>query len=115
MFNILQTSSIIKNYKKIFLFLLIFFFVISIGFLLGNHFFWEGIKGFFWNGSKTFNNYIKKKYYVQKSVNPLDLNSKNIELKEGNIPKDANLKGFWSPSFDWPVIAVHSILLQMKL
>ena len=111
MFNILQTSSIIKNYKKIFLFLLIFFFVISIGFLLGNHFSWEGKKGFYWNGSKTFNTYIKKKYYVQKSVNPLDLNSKNIELKEGNIPKDANLKGFWSPSFDWPVIAVHSILL----
>ncbi len=85
--------------------------MISAGFLLGNHFSWEGKKGFYWDGPKTFNTYMKKKYYVQKSVNPLDLNSKNIELKEGDIPSNADIEGFWSPSFDWPVIAVHSILL----
>ena len=111
MFNKFQISTLIKHYKKILIFLLTFFLVISAGFLLGNHFSWEGKKGFYWDGSKTFNTYMKKKYYVQKPVNPLDLNSKNIELKEGDIPKDANLEGFWSPSFDWPVIAVHSILL----
>jgi hypothetical protein len=111
MLNKLQTSIFNKYYKKILVFLLLFFLVISAGFLLGNHFSWEGKKGFYWDGSKTFNTYMKKKYYVQKSVNPLDLNSKNIELKEDDIPKDADLKGFWSPSFDWPVIAVHSILL----
>ena len=52
-----------------------------------------------------------QRLYTQKPLNPLNLNSKNIELKEGDIPKDADLEGFWSPSFDWPVIAVHSILL----
>ena len=100
-----------KNYKIILLFLLIFFLVISFGFLLGNHFSWEGKKGFYWDGPKTFNTYMKKKYYVQEPVNPLDLNSKNIELDANDIPKDADLEGFWTPPFDWPVIAVHSILL----
>ncbi|MBD1157261.1 DUF1929 domain-containing protein [Pelagibacterales bacterium SAG-MED20] len=97
--------------KKSIKYSFIFFLFISIGFLLGNHFSFEGKKGFNWEGAKTFNTYIKKKYYVQKTVNPLDLNSKNIELKDRKIPKDADLKGFWSPPFDWPVIAVHSILL----
>ena len=27
------------------------------------------------------------------------------------IPSDANVKGMWSPVYDWPVIAVHSVLL----
>ena len=85
--------------------------MVGSGFLLGNHFSFQGEKGFNWKGEETFNTYMKKKYYVQKSVNPLDLNSKNIELKENDIPQDADLEGFWSPSFDWPVIAVHSILL----
>ena len=53
----------------------------------------------------------KKKYYVQKPVNPLDLYSKNVEIKEGEIPSNADIVGFWTPSFDWPVITVHSILL----
>ncbi len=54
---------------------------------------------------------MKKKYYVQKPVNPLDLNSKNTELKEGEIPNNADVEGFWTAPFDWPVIAVHSVLL----
>jgi hypothetical protein len=111
MLKVLKLSNIFKNYKKIIFFSLIFFLVISIGFLIGNHFSWEGKKGFYWDGPKTFNTYMKKKYYVQKPVNPLDLNSKNIELKSNDIPDNADIKGFWSPSFDWPVIAVHSILL----
>ena len=54
---------------------------------------------------------MKKKYYVQKTVNPLDLNAENIELQENEIPNNADIEGYWSPSFDWPVIAVHSVLL----
>jgi hypothetical protein len=111
MLSVFKISNIFKNYKKILLFLLIFFLVISIGFLIGNHFSWEGKKGFYWDGPKTFNTYMKKKYYVQKPVNPLDLNSKNIEIKNNEIPDNAYIEGFWSPSFDWPVIAVHSVLL----
>ena len=111
MLSVFKISNILKNYKKILLFSLIFFLVISIGFLIGNHFSWEGKKGFYWDGPKTFNTYMKKKYYVQKPVNPLDLNSKNIEIKNNDIPENADIIGFWSPSFDWPVIAVHSILL----
>ena len=97
--------------KKILKFSFIIFLLISFGFFLGNHFSFDGKKGFNWEGTKTFNTYMKKKYYVQKPVNPLDLNSKSIELKDDEIPKDADVKGLWSPSFDWPVIAVHSILL----
>jgi hypothetical protein len=111
MLRVLKISTIFKNYKKILLFSLIFFLVISIGFLVGNHFSWEDKKGFYWDGPKTFNTYMKKKYYVQKPVNPLDLNSKNIEIKKNDIPDNADIKGFFSPSFDWPVIAVHSVLL----
>ena len=111
MLSVFKISNIFKNYKKILLFSLIFFLVISIGFLIGNHFSWEGKKGFYWDGTKTFNTYMKKKYYVQKPVNPLDLNSKNIEIKNNEIPDNADIEGFWSPSFDWPVIAVHSVLL----
>ena len=81
MLSVIKISNILKNYKKILLFSLIFFLVISIGFLIGNHFSWEGKKGFYWDGPKTFNTYMKKKYYVQKPVNPLDLNSENIEIK----------------------------------
>lgn len=111
MMNIIKSINIFRYYKKIFIFLLIFFLIISTGFLLGNHFSWEGKKGFYLEQSKTFYTYIKKKYYVQKPVNPLNLNSKNIEIKDGEIPSNANIEGFWTPSFDWPVIAVHSILL----
>ena len=109
--NIIRSIHIFRYYKKILIFLLIFFVIISIGFLLGNHFSWEGKKGFYLEQPKTFYTYIKKKYYVQKPVNPLNLNSKNIEIKDGEIPSNANIEGFWTPSFDWPVIAVHSILL----
>ena len=111
MMNIIKSINIFRYYKKILKFLLIFFVIISVGFLLGNHFSWEGKKGFYLEQSKTFYTYMKKKYYVQKSVNPLNLNSKNIEIKEGEIPSNANIEGFWTPPFDWPVIAVHSILL----
>ncbi len=111
MFNKLKSINLFKYYKKILLFSFIFFLIISSGFLLGNHFSWEGKKGFNWDESKTFYTYIKKKYYVQKPVNPLDLNSKNIELEEGKVPNNADVEGFWSPPFDWPVIAVHSVLL----
>ena len=100
-----------KFYKKILLYLFLFFLFISFGFLLGNHFSWEDKKGFYWDGPKTFLTYMKKKYYVQKPVNHLDLNSQNIELEENKIPIGADEKGFWSPAFDWPVIAVHSVLL----
>jgi len=109
--DLLKIMTWIKPYKKILKFSSAFFFIVGFGFLLGNHFSFQGEKGFNWKGEKTFNTYMKKKYHVQKSVNPLDLNSKNIELKESDIPKDTDLEGFWSPSFDWPVIAVHSILL----
>ena len=109
--NLIRIIISIKSFKKILKFSFIFLFMVSFGFFLGNHFSFDGKKGFNWKGEKTLNTYIKKKYYVQKSVNPLNLNSKNTELKEGDIPKDANLKGFWSPSFDWPVVAVHSVLL----
>ena len=111
MMNIIKSINIFRYYKKILKFLLIFFVIISVGFLLGNHFSWEGKKGFYLEQSKTFYTYMKKKYYVQKSVNPLNLNSKNIEIKDGEIPNNANIEGFWTPPFDWPVIAVHSILL----
>ena len=107
----LKYLNLIKYYKKILFFLFLFFLIISCGFLLGNHFSWEGKKGFYWDGPKTFLTYMKKKYYVQKPVNPLNLNSKNIELEESKIPIDADQEGFWSPAFDWPVIAVHSVLL----
>ncbi len=111
MIKFLKSLNPIKYYKKILLFLFLFFLFISSGFLLGNHFSWEGKKGFYWDGPKTFLTYMKKKYYVQKPVNPLDLNSQNIELEENKIPIYADEKGFWSPAFDWPVIAVHSVLL----
>jgi len=111
MFNLLKSFNFFKYYKKIILYSLIFFLIISCGFILGNHFSWTGKKGFYLNDEKTFFTYMKKKYYVQKPVNPLDLNSKNIEIKNGNIPDNADIEGFWTPSFDWPVIAVHSILL----
>ena len=104
-----------KNFfnNSIIKFILIFFVLLSIivfGFILGNHFSFE-VKTFKLTGKDTLYAKVKKKLYTQKPVNPLNLNSKNIELKEGDIPKDADLEGFWSPSFDWPVIAVHSILL----
>ncbi len=111
MFKYLKSFNLTKYYIKILLFLLLFFLIISSGFLLGNHFSWEGKKGFYWDGPKTFLTYMKKKYYVQKPVNPLNLNSQNIELEENKIPIDADQEGFWSPAFDWPVIAVHSVLL----
>lgn len=111
MMNIIKSINIFRYYKKIIIFLSIFFVIISVGFLLGNHFSWEGKKGFYLEQSKTFYTYMKKKYYVQKPVNPLNLNSKNIEIKDGEIPSNANIEGFWTPPFDWPVIAVHSILL----
>ena len=111
MIKFLKSLNPIKYYKKILLFLFLFFLFISSGFLLGNHFSWEGKKGFYWDGPKTFLTYMKKKYYVQKPVNPLDLNSQNIEIEENKIPIDADKIGFWSPAFDWPVIAVHSVLL----
>ncbi len=111
MFKFLKSLNPIKYYKKILLFLFLFFLIISSGFLLGNHFSWKDKKGFYWDGPRTFLTYMKKKYYVQKPVNPLDLNSQNIELEENKIPVDADEKGFWSPAFDWPVIAVHSVLL----
>ena len=111
MIKFLKFLNPLKYYKKILLFLFLFFLFISSGFLLGNHFSWEGKKGFYWDGPKTFLTYMKKKYYVQKPVNPLDLNSQNIELEESKIPINADEKGFWSPAFDWPVIAVHSVLL----
>ncbi len=111
MFKYSKSFNLTKYYKKILLFLLLFFLIISSGFLLGNHFSWEGKKGFYWDGPKTFLTYMKKKYYVQKPVNPLNLNSQNIELEENKIPIDADQEGFWSPAFDWPVIAVHSVLL----
>ena len=76
MLNILK---LFKNYKKI---LFIYFLVISGGFLVGNHFSWEGKKGFYLDGPKTFITYMKKKYHNQQPVNPLNLNSKNIELKK---------------------------------
>ena len=109
--DLLKIINRIKPYRRIMKFSFIFLFMVGSGFLLGNHFSFQSKKGFNWKGEGTFNTYMKKKYYVQKSVNPLDLNSKNIELQEGDIPKNADLEGFWSPSFDWPVIAVHSILL----
>ena len=109
--NIIKSINIFRYYKKIIIFLLIFFVIISVGFFLGNHFSWEGKKGFYLEQSQTFYTYMKKKYYVQKPVNPLNLNSKNIEIKDGEIPSNANIEGFWTPPFDWPVIAVHSILL----
>ena len=90
MMNIIKSINIFRYYKKILKFLLIFFVIISVGFLLGNHFSWEGKKGFYLEQSKTFYTYMKKKYYVQKSVNPLNLNSKNIEIKDGEIPNNAN-------------------------
>ena len=107
----IKLFNLFKYYKKILIFSFIFFLIISTGFLLGNHFSWEGKKGFYLEESKTFYTYLKKKYYVQKPVNPLDLNSNNIELEENKIPSNANVEGFWTPSFDWPVIAVHSVLL----
>ena len=109
--DLLKIINQIKPYRRIMKFSFIFLFMVGSGFLLGNHFSFQSKKGFNWKGEGTFNTYMKKKYYVQKSVNPLDLNSKNIELQEGDIPKNADLEGFWSPPFDWPVIAVHSILL----
>ena len=111
MIKFLKSLNPLKYYKRILLFSFLFFVFISSGFLLGNHFSWEGKKGFYWDGPKTFLTYMKKKYYVQKPVNPLDLNSQNIELEESKIPINADEKGFWSPAFDWPVIAVHSVLL----
>ena len=111
MIKSLKSLNPLKYYKRILLFSFLFFVFISSGFLLGNHFSWEGKKGFYWDGPKTFLTYMKKKYYVQKPVNPLDLNSQNIELEESKIPINADEKGFWSPAFDWPVIAVHSVLL----
>ena len=77
-----------KFYKKILLYLFLFFLFISFGFLLGNHFSWEDKKGFYWDGPKTFLTYMKKKYYVQKPVNPLNLNSKDIEIKNLNKELD---------------------------
>ena len=60
MLRVLKLFNIFKSYKKVIFFSLIFFLVISIGFLIGNHFSWEGKKGFYWDGPKTFNTYIKK-------------------------------------------------------
>ena len=111
MLKIFKSYNFFKHYKKILLFSFLFFLIISSGFLLGNHFSWEGKKGFYLEESKTFYTYMKKKYYVQKTVNPLDLNAENIELQENEIPNNADIEGYWSPSFDWPVIAVHSVLL----
>ena len=111
MLKFFKSFNFFKYYKKILLFSSLFFLIISSGFLLGNHFSWEGKKGFYLEESKTFYTYMKKKYYVQKPVNPLDLNAENIELQEKEIPNNADIEGYWSPSFDWPVIAVHSVLL----
>ena len=111
MLKVFKSYNFFKHYKKILLFSCLFFLILSSGFLLGNHFSWEGKKGFYLEESKTFYTYMKKKYYVQKPVNPLDLNTENIELQKNEIPNNADIEGYWSPSFDWPVIAVHSVLL----
>tara|TARA_B110000027_G_C16116919_1_gene300638 strand:+ start:1757 stop:3688 length:1932 start_codon:yes stop_codon:yes gene_type:complete len=104
-------NSFFKNKIIKFSFLLLLtLFILGFGFFLGNHFSFV-LKTFNWEGKETFITKVKKKLYVQKPVNPLDLNAKNIELKDDDIPNDADQNGFWSPSFDWPVIAVHSILL----
>ena len=110
MFKYLYNKIFYNKVAKLTLIFIVLLSIILFGFLLGNHFSFK-VKSFNWTGKETLYTKVKEKLYVQKSVNPLDLNSKNIELKEGDIPKNADLEGFWSPSFDWPVIAVHSILL----
>ena len=80
MLRFIKPLNVIKYYKKFLIYSLLFFLIISIGFLLGNHFSWEGKKGFYLDESKTFYTYMKKKYYVQKLVNPLDLYSKNVKI-----------------------------------
>ena len=39
--------------------------------------------------------------------------SKTIQsfVPPGTIPTDANVKGMWSPVYNWPLISVHSVLL----
>ena len=96
--------------NKIIKFLFVIALLIGFGIILANSLV-NLYLGNYFKGKETFLSVFKREVSTKKVVNPLNLNSKNIELKEGDIPKDANVEGFWSPPFDWPVIAVHSILL----
>ena len=86
MFNLLKSFNFVKYYKNNFIFFNIYFNHI-LWFYFRKSFFLTGKKGFYLNDEKTY--IYEKKYYVQKPVNPLDLNSKNIEIKNGNIPNNA--------------------------
>ena len=63
----IKLFNLFKYYKKILIFSFIFFLIISTGFLLGNHFSWEGKKGFYLEESKTFYTYLKKKILCSKT------------------------------------------------
>ena len=67
--------------------------------------------GNYFKGKETFISVFKREASAKKVVNPLDLYSESIDINNTKIPNNADINGFWSPPFDWPVIAVHSILL----
>ena len=65
--NLLKITTRIKPFKKIIKFSFIFILMVGSGFLLGNHFSFQGEKGFNWEGAKTFNIYMKKKILCSKT------------------------------------------------
>ena len=96
--------------SKIIKYLLILSFLFGFGIILANSVV-NLYLGNYFKGKETFLAIFKREASSKKVINPLDLFAENIDIKKINLPLDADVNGFWSPSFDWPVVAVHSILL----